>query len=112
MQDVNEQGPPFAVPAGHLKKPDNLPPENDTTSSAATPAKGQAKDKGTQGPKRKGRGKGTQSQKTEGPKRKGRGKGTQSQKTGVPGALSTGTAPALGSAQETTEGDETTFGVI
>ena len=92
VQDVNEQGPPFAVHAGNLKKPDNLPPENDTTSSAATPAKGQAKDKGTQGPKHKGRV-----------------KGTQSQKTGVPGAPSTGTAPALGSAQETTEGDESNF---
>ena len=92
VQDVNKQGPPFAVPAEDLKKPDILPPENDTISRAAIPVQRQAKEKGTQGPKRKARV-----------------KGIQSQKTGVPGALSTGTAPALGSAQETTEGDESNF---
>ena len=64
VQDVNKQGPPFAVPAEDLKKPDILPPENDTISRAAIPVQRQAKEKGTQGPKRKARVKGIQSQKT------------------------------------------------
>ena len=87
VQDVHKHGPPCAVPAKTLQKPDIPLPENANQSDVL--AKGKAKGKGTQGPKHKARV-----------------KGIQSQKTGVPGAQSTATAPALGSAQETTESDE------